>query len=140
MDRDFGGEWSTAEVAPRDVRKEVARLVMRELTITGAVEDRILAHGLEQIRNDAEKAEWLRDRMAAFLKRQKAAQEAAAQKMADAYSVATDGDQRRLNDLRSEIVWEHAVLLCQRGEKSPTLAAFDRAQERALREFLQPDL
>ncbi|MBR9894754.1 hypothetical protein GYB14_24080 [bacterium] len=77
VERDFGGDWSVAEVAPREVRKEVARLVLRELSIKGAVENRILWHGLDRLRDDAEKAERLRDQMNGFLVRQKAAQDAA---------------------------------------------------------------
>ncbi|MBN7783670.1 hypothetical protein JYP51_01985 [Ponticoccus gilvus] len=139
VNRDFGGDWSEAKIAAADVYEEAGRLLLSELAMHGTIENRIRWHGIDQVRTEAEKAERLRDAMNGFLSRQKAAAEAAAQKMADAYAVATDGDQRRLNDLRSEIVWENAVLLCQRGEKPPTLAALDRSQERALREFLQPD-
>ncbi|MBE3637210.1 hypothetical protein [Mangrovicoccus algicola] len=133
VDRDFGSDWSAAEVAPRDVRKEVARLVLRELAFTGAVENRVLWHGLDQIRTDAGKAERLRDQMNSFLSRQKVAHEAASKQMAAAYAVASDGDHRQLNELRSEIVWDHAVLSARRGEMPPTLAALDRAMERTLR-------
>ncbi|WP_323783755.1 hypothetical protein [Leisingera sp.] len=81
VDRDSGGNWSAAEVAPRVVRKEVARLVMRELAFTGAVEKRILWHGLDKIR-PPEEAEFRDRHRVALQKCRDIADEARAQRAA----------------------------------------------------------
>ncbi|WP_411351212.1 hypothetical protein PNH50_12385 [Leisingera aquaemixtae] len=137
VNRKFDGDWSSATVSASDVYMEVERLVLSEILAHGTIEKRIEWHCLNKLRSDAEKAERLRDQMGAYLSRQKAAQDAAFRKMADAYAVAVDGDKRNLNHLRAEIVWEHAVMSAKHGASSLLLRVLDRSYESAIKQFME---